>query len=99
MDLADLNIVSSVWGSYRLWLSTIHAAAVDNQTVAQFMMASGLSWGSREGIDTDTANGDYGAFVSLARGLAGRGCRCHLVSRSNDNVDEITGCRSGRGSS
>ena len=93
MDLADLNIVASV-GSYRLWLSTIHAAAVDNQTVAQFMMASGLSWGSREGIDTDTANGDYGAFVSLARGLAGAGVAA-VWNAGQMIVDEITGADQG----
>ena len=93
MDLSDLNIVASV-GSYRLWLSTIHAAAVDNQTVAQFMMASGLSWGSRAGIDTNTGNGDYGAFVSRARGLAGAGVAA-LWNAGQMIVDEITGADKG----
>ena len=93
MDLSDLNIVASV-GSYRLWLSTIHAAAVDNQTIAQFMMASGLSWGSREGINVDTAADDYGAFVSRARGLAGAGVAA-VWNAGQMIVDEITGADEG----
>ena len=93
MDLSDLNIVSSV-GSYRLWLSTIHAAAVDNQTVAQFMMASGLSWGSREGINEDTDNNDFGAFVSRRRGIEGAGVAA-VWNAGQMIVDEITGADSG----
>ena len=93
MGLDDLNIVASV-GSYRLWLSTIHAATVDNQTIAQFMMASGLSWGSREGIDENTANGDFGAFVSRARGLAGAGVAA-VWNAGQMIVDEITGADTG----
>ena len=30
-----------------------------------------MSWSVRGEIDTNTANGDFGAFVSLGRGLAG----------------------------
>ena len=41
--MSDLNIVASV-GANTLWYSTIHAAAVDNQTIAQFLMASGVNW-------------------------------------------------------
>ena len=93
MDLSDLNIVASV-GSYRLWLSTIHASTVDNQTIAQFLMASGLSWGSRAGIDTATGNGDFGAFVSRARGLAGAGVAA-VWNAGQMIVDEITGADSG----
>ena len=70
--MGDLNIVASV-GANVLWYSTIHAAAVDNQTVAQFLMASGINWMARGDIDTATANGDFGAYVGLARGMEGAG--------------------------
>ena len=71
-DLGDLNVVASV-GAYRLWANTIINSAADNMTLAQFMMASGLSWGSRANIDTATAAGDFGAFVGRGRGLEGAG--------------------------
>ena len=69
-SLADLRIVASK-GANTLWFSTIHAAAVDNQTVAQFLMASGLAWTMRGSIEDNTANGDFGAFMGLARGIEG----------------------------
>ena len=69
-SLADLRIVASK-GANTLWFSTIHAAAVDNQTVAQFLMASGLSWTMRGSLEDNTGNGDFGAFMGLARGIEG----------------------------
>ena len=39
-SLSDLNIVSTV-GANQLWLMTIANSATENQTVAQFLMASG----------------------------------------------------------
>ena len=66
----DLRVVTSK-GANSLWYSTIHNSAVDNQTVAQFLRASGLSWRVRGGIENDTANGDFGAFVGLPRGIRG----------------------------
>ena len=71
-SMSDLNIVTSV-GANVLWYSTIHAATVDNQTIAQFLMASGVSWSTRGGIDTATANGDFGAYIGLNRGMDGAG--------------------------
>lgn len=71
-SLADVRIVTSV-GANVLWYGTIHNAAADNQTLAQFMMMSGLSWTTRGGIDTNTANGDFGAYVGLGRGIDGAG--------------------------
>ena len=70
VSLADLNIVTSV-GTNVLWGSTIAAAAVENQTLAQFLMANGMTWRSRYDIDTATSNGDYGAYVGLGRGING----------------------------
>ena len=69
-SLADMRIVSSK-GANALWYSTIHAAAVDNQTIAQFLMASGLTWTMRGHIEDNTSNGDFGAFVGMGRGIEG----------------------------
>ena len=69
-SLADVRIVASV-GSNTLWGGTVHAATVSNETVAQFLRANGVTWTSRQGIDTATSNGDFGAYISLARGVDG----------------------------
>ena len=67
---SDIRIVASV-GSNVLWMTTIQAAAVENQTIAQFLRASGIEWTTRGGIDANTANGDFGAYVGLASGVEG----------------------------
>ncbi len=72
MNFADLRVVTSV-GAWRLWESTVINSAADNMTLAAFLRAAGLSWSSRDGIDTNTANGDFGAFVGKSRGIAGAG--------------------------
>ena len=66
----DIKIVLSV-GSNVLWLTQVQAATVENQTVAQFLRDSGISWQTRGSIDTNTANGDFGAYVGLGMGQAG----------------------------
>ena len=68
--MGDVRIVASV-GANTLWYGTIHNSAVDNQTVAQFLMASGVTWSTRGGIETATSNGDFGAYIGLARGIDG----------------------------
>ena len=67
---ADVKVVASV-GTNVLWMTTIQAAAVENQTIAQFLRASGIDWTTRGGIDTATANGDFGAYIGLASGVEG----------------------------
>ena len=67
---ADVRIVASV-GSNTLWMTTVQASAVENQTMAQFLRASGVSWNVRGDIDTATSNGDYAAYVGLAKGIGG----------------------------
>ena len=67
---SDIRIVASV-GTNTLWLTKILAATVDNQTIAQFLRASGLTWTIRGDIDTATSNGDFGAYVGLNQGIAG----------------------------
>ena len=71
-SMADIRIVASV-GSNTLWLSTI-ANTNRNETVAQVLRSNGVTWMTRGDIDTATANGDFGAFIGLQRGIAGRGC-------------------------
>ena len=71
-SMSDIRIVSSV-GANVLWHGTVHAATVDNETVAQFLMRSGMNWTVRGGIDTNTANNDFGAYVGLNRGIEGAG--------------------------
>ena len=71
-SLGDVRIVASV-GTNVLWYGSVHAPTVDNQSIAQFLMASGLSWTARGGIDANTANGDFGAYIGLSRGIEGAG--------------------------
>ena len=69
-SMGDVRIVTSV-GTNVLWHGTVHAATIDNETVAQFLGRSGMNWTVRGGIDTATANGDFGAYVGLGRGIDG----------------------------
>ena len=69
-SIGDLNIVSSV-GANTLWLTTVINAAAENQTLAQFLRASGLSWTVRGDIDDATAADDFGGFIGRGRGLMG----------------------------
>ena len=71
-SIEELRIVSSV-GASTLWLTTVINSSADNMTLAQFLRASGLSWMVRADIDTNTANGDFGAFLGRGRGIEGAG--------------------------
>ena len=93
-DLADLNVIMSV-GMWRLAANTVINSAADNQTLGQFLMASGLSYSSRANIDTATASGDYGAFVGRARGIEGAGVAAVWGGSGQMIVDEVT--RAGEG--
>ena len=68
----QVNIVASV-GANTLWMSTVANAAAENQTVAQFLRASGMTWGTRAHIASGTGNNAMAAFVGLGRGIAGAG--------------------------
>ena len=70
--MADLNVVASV-GANILWGRTIANSVAENQTVAQFLMKSGLSWMARGDIETATGNDKFGAFIGRKRGLPGAG--------------------------
>ena len=69
-SLADLAVVASV-GANSEWMTTVHNSTVDNETIAQFLRASGMAWSVRGEIDATTTNGKFGAYVSLGRGLQG----------------------------
>ena len=71
-SMDDVRVVASV-GSNKLWLGTIHNSALDNQTIAQFLRASGMSWTTRGDIQTGTGNGNFGAFIGLQKGIKGSG--------------------------
>ena len=69
-SLSDLRVVTSV-GAWRLWADSIINSTAENQTVAAFLREAGLSWMARGQIDTNTADGDFGAFVGRGRGIEG----------------------------
>ena len=68
----DVRIVASV-GSNKLWGSTIQAATVENQTLGQFLRASGVAWTVKADVAAGTGNNAFGAFAGLQRGIQGAG--------------------------
>ena len=62
--------------------------------MAQFMMASGVTWSVRGGIDTNTANGDFGAYVGLSSGIDGAGIAA-VWEQASLVRDPYTGAKSG----
>ena len=67
-SMADLRIVASI-PSYRLWETKIHAATIENETIAQFLRRAGLTWTTRGNLATTTNANAYGAYVGLANGI------------------------------
>ena len=70
MSPADLRVVMAE-GMNTLLMSTIINSTASNDTLAQFLRNNGIMYTVRGGIETNTANGDFGAFIGLARGLEG----------------------------
>ena len=66
----DLRVVAAE-GANTLWHTTIANSTAENQTLAQFLMASGINWTVRGGIETVSAAGDWGAFIGRGRGIDG----------------------------
>ena len=73
MTPAQLHTVLAV-GANTLWAHTLANTgnAVDT-TISEFLTRFGMMWVTRGDIETATANGDFGAFVGLGRGLEGAG--------------------------
>ena len=90
---ADLRIVASV-GTNVLWLTTIINAAASNETLAQFLRASGISWTTRADIDAATTAGKYGAYVGLSRGIEGAAVAA-VWAEGQLIRDEFTGAAKG----
>jgi len=68
-SMGDLNVVATV-GANTLWLSTVLTGG-EPVSLAEYLMRNGMSWKVRGGIETATASGDFGAFISKRRGLMG----------------------------
>ena len=92
-SMADVRIVASV-GSNTLWLSTI-ANTNRNETVAQVLRSNGVTWMTRGEIDTATANGDFGAFIGLQRGIMDAGV-APVWSSAQLITDVYSGAKSGQ---
>ena len=92
-SMADIRIVASV-GSNTLWLSTI-ANTNRNETVAQVLRSNGVTWMTRGDIDTATANGDFGAFIGLQRGIMDAGV-APVWSSAQLITDVYSGAKSGQ---
>ena len=89
----DVRIVTSV-GSNVLWLTTAQAATVENQTIAQYLRASGIMWNTRGAIDTATSNGDFGAYIGLSQGIGGAAVAA-VWEQANMVRDPFTGAGKG----
>ena len=87
-DLQDLRVVTSV-GAYREWTQTIVASTVSNETLAQFLTRSRLAWSARGGIDDDTGDNSFGAFIGRSRGIEGAGVTA-IWDAGQMIVDEVT---------
>ena len=69
--MGDLRAVLSV-GANTLWGSTVPNAANGNQrTIAAILRENGLTWTTRDAIESATANGDFGAYIGKAQGIEG----------------------------
>ena len=66
----DLRCVLTT-GSHTLCAVTIANSAAENQTLLGFLKANGLMCSVRGDLEDNTADGDFGAFVGRARGIAG----------------------------
>ena len=92
-SLQDLMVVASV-GANTLWLTEIVNSAAENQTLAQFLGASGLSWMTRADIDDATGNGKFGAYIGRGRGIEGAGV-APVWADAQLIVDPYTSAKSG----
>ena len=72
----DIRVVAAQ-GAFKLWSSTIAAAAVSNQTIAGFLRENGITWSVRGDLEANSANGDFGAFMGLNRGIEGAAILAH----------------------
>lgn len=70
---ADLKIVMAV-GANAYWMAkNANTGAAVDTTVAEYLRRAGFNWTVRGNIEDSTVDGDFGAFVGLARGITGAG--------------------------
>ena len=69
-DVNSIRMAKSV-GTAQLLYQTLANPTYDNETLAAYLMANGLQATTREGIDTASANGDFGGYFGLQRGIEG----------------------------
>lgn len=93
INMADLSVVAAQ-GANTLWYSTIHNSAADNETIARFLMAAGLTWTTRGEIEADTDNCNFGAFIGLGRGMMGAGV-APVWNRAELVTDRYSGATKG----
>ena len=75
-------------------MTTVHNSAVDNETIAELLRASGMSWSVRGEIDSTTTNGKFGAYVGLGRGVVGAAV-CPVGSQGEMVRDPYSGAAEG----
>lgn len=64
-SVEELQAVVSI-PAYQLWLKTIHNSDAENQTIKQFLAASGVDVGyTRGGLASATTNNTFGAYIGL----------------------------------
>ena len=90
----DLRVVASA-GAHTLWMSTIGASGnAADTTILEFLRRAGVNPTVRGGIESNTANGDFGAFVGLGRGI--RGAAVAAVWEAGQLVRDVyTGAKKG----
>ena len=72
-QMSDLAVVVSP-AAFQLWGGGVAAPAVDTKTILAFLREAGLEQITvRGGLETETTNGKFGAFIALGRGLPGAG--------------------------
>ena len=74
MSFGDLRVVAAE-GANTLWESEFPVTN-SAETLAAILRRAGLSWVVRGDIETATNNGDFGAFIGLARGIQGAAKAC-----------------------
>ena len=81
--IGELRVVSSV-GSNVLWGGTIHNSAASNETIAQFLARSGVSWRTRDGHRRQHGKRRLRRLHRSAAGHPGCGSRGRLEFRRVD---------------
>ena len=91
----DLRTVLTV-GAMRLWMHQLANTgnAVDT-TILEFLNRAGINYTSRGELETATADGDFGAFVGLGRGIEGAAV-APVWSDGMMIVDPYTGAAKGQ---